>query len=71
VTSIKYLDWTPPHASWGPAVALTVADWLDHEAELTEQTDRLRDHDPGIRRVPAARTARSMAVAQAYLGEAS
>lgn len=50
-------------ASWHPAVALAVADWLDHDAEAWEQYEK---QGQGL---PFARRERSLAVARAYLGE--
>lgn len=52
-------------ASWHPAVALAVADWLDHDAEVWEQYEK---QGQGL---PFARRQRSLAVARAYLGESS
>ena len=46
-------------ASWHPAVALVVADWLDLEANLWEASSWYPD------------SGESMAVARAYLGRAS
>ena len=43
-------------ASWHPLVALAVADWLDHEADLCESSSWYPD------------TGESLAVARAYLG---
>lgn len=42
-------------ASWRPAVALAVADWLDDAATLADETGRIDRH--------------ALAVARAYLGE--
>ena len=51
-------------ASWHPAVALAVADWLDGVAWAIDSDDELAE--PGFGEPTAA-----FAVARAYLGEAS
>lgn len=44
-------------ASWHPAVALAVADWLDDAATLADETGRIDRH--------------ALAVARAYIGESA
>lgn len=44
-------------ASWHPAVALAVADWLEHEADHFDMDDTTRS--------------RALAVARTYLGESA
>lgn len=62
-------------ASWHPAVALAVADWLDREADKSEQVDAF-DHAYGLEPDEAILSARArdmapaLAVADAYLGGA-
>lgn len=48
-------------ASWHPAVALAVADWLDRAADLYAA-------NPYDDRFPGSETARALAIARAYLG---
>lgn len=52
-------------ASWHPAVALVVADWLEAEAE-SHRVDLVGPYPSGCCRMPQA-----LAVARAYLGEQS
>ena len=53
--------WTAEHiASWHPAVALAVADWLDREAAWEERGATL-----------AGDRFQALAVARAYLGESA
>lgn len=56
-------------ASWSPAVAFAVADWLDSEALLWEQADNLPDLAPLELRVTLSNREESLAVARAYLAE--
>ncbi len=62
-------DYVPLHgadhiASWHPAVALAVADWLDHVSDLLHVLE-------GFNAGPLlpAETEHALAVARAYLGE--
>lgn len=51
--------------AWQPAVALAVADWLEHEATHWEQCERQKAHMAPPRKLNA------LAVARAYLGDLS
>lgn len=53
-------------ASWHPAVALAVADWLERDAQMIERVPE--SIDPAT---PERVYARAFAVARAYLGESS
>lgn len=52
-------------ASWHPAVALAVADWLEFEANVHEAS--VRNSAPADHRL----STQALAVARAYLGESS
>lgn len=54
-------------ASWHPAVALAVADWLDHEAARCESNEEHGGNPTAV----WSRAADALAVARAYLGEES
>jgi len=65
---------TPHIASWHPAVALAVADWLDTEADrFSEHMERQADPERRANGVwlnaTTARHEHALAVARAYLGE--
>ena len=57
-------------AAWHPAVALAVADWLEHQAvadEFHERQDADNEFADGY--TPRAGTIRALVVAKAYFGE--